>query len=164
MRAGTERGNGTDNASRVVLTGVSLEEVTNMSGVNQITIVGNVGSAPELSYGQSSVPFCRFSVAVNEQWKTEGEKREKVTWFPVITFNGLAETCANYLDRGRLVAIQGRVQTREYEDRSGTKHEVMQVVADKVTFLGTGKREDGDGRTASTDGSRGNGQETQFAD
>jgi single-strand DNA-binding protein len=135
-----------------------------MSGVNQITIVGNVGSAPELSYGQSSVPFCRFSVAVNEQWKTDGEKREKVTWFPVITFNGLAETCANYLDRGRLVAIQGRVQTREYEDRAGTKHEVMQVVADKVTFLGTGKREESDGRPASTDRPHGNGQEPQFAD
>ena len=135
-----------------------------MSGVNQITIVGNVGSAPELSYGQSSVPFCRFSVAVNEQWKTDGEKREKVTWFPVITFNGLAETCANYLDRGRLVAIQGRVQTREYEDRAGTKHEVMQVVADKVTFLGTGKREESDGRPAPTGQTPGNGQETQFAD
>ena len=55
-----------------------------MSGVNQITIVGNVGgSAPELSYGQNNVPFCRFSVAVNEQWKTDGQKREKVTWFPV---------------------------------------------------------------------------------
>jgi single-strand DNA-binding protein len=135
-----------------------------MSGVNQITIVGNVGSAPELSYGQSSVPFCRFSVAVNEQWKTEGEKREKVTWFPVITFNGLAETCANYLDRGRLVAIQGRVQTREYEDRAGTKHEVMQVVAEKVTFLGTGKREEPVGRPASTDWPGGNGHETQVAD
>jgi hypothetical protein len=55
----------------------------NMSGVNQITIVGNVGSAPELSYGQNNVPFCRFSVAVNEHWKTDGEKRERVTWFPV---------------------------------------------------------------------------------
>ena len=50
-----------------------------MSGVNQITIVGNVGSPPELSYGQNNNPFCRFSVAVNEQWKTDGEKREKVT-------------------------------------------------------------------------------------
>src|SRR5437016_13681173 len=110
-----------------------------MSGVNQIMIVGNVGSSPELSYGQNSVPFCRFSVAVNEQWKTDGEKREKVTWFP-IAFNGLAETCANYLDRGRLVAIQGRVQTREYEDREGTKHQVMQVVAEQVTFLAAVKR------------------------
>src|SRR5438128_4465788 len=153
-----------DRAGRVIRLVAYPKEVSSMSGVNQITIVGNVGSAPELSYGQGSVPFCRFSVAVNEQWKTEGEKREKVTWFPVIAFNGLAETCANYLDRGRLVAIQGRVQTREYEDRGGTKHEVMQVVAEKVTFLGTGKREEGDGRTASTDRPCGNGQETQFAD
>ena len=112
-----------------------------MSGVNQITIVGNVGSPPELSYGQSNVPFCRFSVAVNEQWKTDGEKRERVTWFPVVAFNGLAETCANYIDRGRLVAIQGRVQTRDYEDRKNTRHEVMQVIAERVTFLGAGKQE-----------------------
>lgn len=132
-----------------------------MSGVNQIMIVGNVGSAPELNYGQNSVPFCRFSVAVNEQWKTDGEKREKVTWFPVIAFNGLAETCGNYIDRGRLVAIQGRVQTREYEDRAGTKHQVMQVVAEKVTFLGAAKREE---RQDSSSQPRGNRQETQFAD
>jgi single-strand DNA-binding protein len=54
-----------------------------MSGVNQITIVGHAGGAPELSYGQNNVPFCRFSVAVNEQWKSDGEKRERVVWFPV---------------------------------------------------------------------------------
>ena len=74
------------------------------SGVNQITIVGNVGSAPELSYGQNSVPFCRFSVAVNEHWKTDGEKRERVTWFPVIVFNRLSEACANFLELGRLLS------------------------------------------------------------
>ena len=68
-----------------------------------------------------------------EQWKADGEKRERVTWFPVVVFNGLAETCANYIDRGRLLAIQGRVQTREYEDREGTRHQVMQVVGEKVT-------------------------------
>jgi single-strand DNA-binding protein len=113
-----------------------------MSGVNQITIVGNVGSQPELNYGQNNNPFCRFSVAVNEQWKTDGEKREKVTWFPVIAFNGISGACANYLERGRLVAVQGRVQTREYDDKEGTKHQVMQVVAEKVTFLGGAKREE----------------------
>src|SRR5262249_47882381 len=130
-----------------------------MSGVNQITIVGNVGSVPDLNHGQSGVAFCRFSVAVNEQWKTDGEKRERVTWFPVVTFNGLAETCANYIDRGRLVAIQGRVQTREYEDRAGTKHQVMQVLAEKVTFLGSGKRDNYDDRELSTLEPRGDAHE-----
>ena len=129
-----------------------------MSGVNQITIVGNVGSVPELSYGQSSVPFCRFSVAVNEQWKTDGEKRERVTWFPVVAFNGLAETCANYIDRGRLVAVQGRVQTRDYEDRKNTRHELMQVIAEKVTFLGTGKREERSDSQPSSTQPQGKGQ------
>jgi single-strand DNA-binding protein len=131
-----------------------------MSGVNQIMIVGNVGSAPELRYSQNNVPFCRFSVAVNEQWKTDDEKREKVTWFPVVAFNGLAETCANYVDRGRLVAVQGRVQTREYEDRAGTKHQVMQILADKVTFLGGGKPDEQDGRQTSARQTHGNGHES----
>jgi single-strand DNA-binding protein len=140
------------------------KEIRNMSGVNQIMIVGNVGSAPELNYGQNSVPFCRFSVAVNEQWKTDGVKKEKVTWFPVIAFNALAETCANFIDRGRLVAIQGRVQTREYDDQAGTKHQVMQVVAEKVVFLGAGKRDERDNEHVSPGQPRGNGQEKQFAD
>jgi single-strand DNA-binding protein len=136
-----------------------------MSGVNQITIVGNLGSsAPELSYGQNNVAFCRFSVAVNEQWKSDGEKREKVTWFSVLAFNGLAETCANYLKPGRLVAIQGRVQTREYEDREGTRHQVMQVVAEKVTFLGAAKREERDDRQPPTGEPVSNGREQSSYD
>jgi single-strand DNA-binding protein len=134
-----------------------------MSGVNQITIVGHAGAVPELSYGQNNVPFCRFSVAVNEQWKTDGEKRERVTWFPVVCFNGLAENCANYIDRGRLVAVQGRVQTREYEDREGTKHQVMQVVAEKVTFLGA-KRGEGNDRHTSTGQSGGNNRQESSLD
>jgi len=73
-----------------------------MSGVNQITIVGHAGATPELSYGQSNVPFCRFTVAVNEHWKSDGEKKERVTWFPVVCFNSLAENCANFVDTGRL--------------------------------------------------------------
>jgi single-strand DNA-binding protein len=117
------------------------KEQNKMSGVNQITIVGNVGSAPELSHGHNNASFCQFSVAVNEQWKTDGEKRPRVTWFPVIAFNGLSEACATYVQTGRLLAIQGRVQSREYEDKSGTRHQVMQVVAEKVTFLGTGNRD-----------------------
>ena len=134
------------------------------SGVNQITIVGNVGSPPELSYGQNNNPFCRFSVAVNEQWKTDGEKREKVTWFPVIAFNGISEACANYLERGRLVAVQGRVQTREYDDKEGTKHQVMQVVAEKVTFLGGAKREERDDQRPSPGKPAGNsGQQSTSA-
>jgi len=134
------------------------------SGVNQITIVGNVGSAPELSYGQSNNPFCRFSVAVDEQWKTDGEKRERVTWFPVIAFNGIPEACANYLERGRLVAVQGRVQTREYDDKEGTKHQVMQVVAEKVTFLGAAKREEHDDRRPSPGKPTGNSRQDSPSD
>jgi single-strand DNA-binding protein len=77
----------------------------------------------------------------------------------MIAFNGLAENCANYVDRGRLVAIQGRVQTREYEDREGTKHQVMQVVADKVTFLGAAKREEQEDRRPSPGQRRGKSRE-----
>lgn len=118
-----------------------------MSGVNQITIIGHVGSAPELNFSRNQQPFCRFSVAVNEQWKADGEKRERVTWFPVVAFNHVSAACANYLTRGRMVAVQGRVLTREYEDRQGTKHHVMQVVAERVTFLGSARPESQDGHS-----------------
>lgn len=115
-----------------------------MSGINTITIVGNVGSAPELRYTQNNVPFCRFSVAVNEQWTKDGEKREATTWFPVVAFNGLSEDCANWLPRGRLVGIVGRVRTREYQSNDGTQHKDMQIVAENVTFLGSAKRGEDD--------------------
>lgn len=111
-----------------------------MSGINQITVVGHVGSAPELRYGQNNTPFCRFSVAVNEQWTKDGEKRETVTWFPVIVFNSKSAACARWLTPGRLVGVTGKVRTREYESKDGTKHQVMQILADNVTFLGTSKR------------------------
>jgi single-strand DNA-binding protein len=95
-----------------------------------------VGSTPELKYTQNNVPYCRFSVAVNEQWTKEGEKQEQVTWFPVVAFNGKSEACASYLEKGRLVAIVGKVRTREYDTKDGTKHQVMQIIAADVTFLG----------------------------
>jgi single-strand DNA-binding protein len=75
-----------------------------MSGVNQITIVGHVGKTPDLKYTEGGKPYCRFSVAVNEQWKTDGERRERVTWFPVVAFDSKSEACANLLDRGRLLS------------------------------------------------------------
>ena len=115
-----------------------------MSGINSITIVGNVGSAPELKYTKNNVPFCRFSVAVNEQWSKNGEKKEATTWFPVVVFNGLSEACANWLDRGRLVGIVGRVRTREYKSNDGTQHKDMQIVAENVTFLGSAQRGEDD--------------------
>jgi len=65
-----------------------------------------------------------------------------VTWFPVVAFNGLSENCAAYIERGRTVAVIGRVQTREYEDREGTRHHIMQVIAEKVTFLGSARKEE----------------------
>ena len=63
-----------------------------MSGVNQITIVGRVGATPELVYGRNNTPYCRFSIAVNEQLKNGGEKCERVAWFPCDAFNGLGES------------------------------------------------------------------------
>jgi single-strand DNA-binding protein len=135
-----------------------------MSGVNQITIVGNVGQTPDLKYTEGGKPYCRFSVAVNEQWKTDGERRARVTWFPVVAFDSKSEACANFLDRGRLVGIQGRVQTRAYEGKDGTQHQVMQVIAEKVTFLGPSKRDTDDEQRPVPGQPVGNGQQARTED
>ena len=84
------------------------------SGVNQITIVGRAGAVPDLKFSDNNTPYCRFSVAVNEQWTKDGERKETVTWFPVIAFNGLSEVIAKHVEKGRLLAVQGRVQNLVY--------------------------------------------------
>lgn len=118
------------------------------AGLNRVTIIGNLGQKPELKYIPSGQPVCNFSVAVNEQWKSkDGEKQERTEWFRVQAWGKLGENCAQYLDKGRQVYIEGRLQTREYE-KDGEKKYSTELVASEVKFLGGGKG-DGESRAPS---------------
>ncbi len=116
-----------------------------MASVNSCHIVGNLGADPEMKYTPNGNAVTTFSVACNESWTdAQGEKREEVEWFSVVAWNRLAETCAEYLSKGRQVYIEGRMKTRSWE-KDGVKHYKTELIARNVRFLGSAEGGGGGG-------------------
>ena len=112
-----------------------------MASVNRVTLIGNLGRDPELRYTQSGQAVTNFSVATNEKWKDkDGQLQERTEWHRINVWGKSAENCAQYLSKGRSVYIEGRLQTRDWEDREGNKRQTTEVVAQRVQFLGGGKK------------------------
>ena len=111
-----------------------------MLGLNNIQIIGNLGSGPEIrQLSGNNGHVANFSVAVNERWKNrEGEPQERTTWLRIVAFNGLGQACADHLIRGSAVYVEGRLQIRTYEDNGGIERTSVEVVASKIRFLGNG--------------------------
>ena len=116
-----------------------------MASVNRVIVIGNLGRDPELRYLQSGQAVATFSVATNDRWTDrEGKPQERTEWHRVVVWGKQAENCANYLAKGRSVYIEGRLQTREWEDKEGQKRKTTEIVANTVQFLG-GRGEGGPG-------------------
>lgn len=110
-----------------------------MSGVNKVIIVGRLGSDPELKYTANSQAIARFSVATSESWKNKqtGDMQEKTEWHRIVVWGKMAEICGQHLAKGRQVYIEGKLQTRSWEDQaSGQKKYSTEIVAGTVQFLG----------------------------
>uniref|UniRef100_UPI0035937DBD single-stranded DNA-binding protein n=1 Tax=Desulfococcus sp. TaxID=2025834 RepID=UPI0035937DBD len=110
-----------------------------MAGVNKAIIIGRLGQDPEIRYFQDGTAVANFSVATSEEWKDKetGEKRERTEWHRIVAFKRLAEICGQYLAKGRQVCIEGRIQTREWEDRDGNKRYTTEIVANTMQMLGS---------------------------
>ena len=107
-------------------------------GVNKIILLGNLGKDPELRYTASQTPVCTFSLATGERRKDQsGNWTDHTEWHNVVTFGRTAENCNSYLQKGRQVYIEGRVQTRKWEDKQGNTRYTTEVVANNVQFVGT---------------------------
>jgi single-strand DNA-binding protein len=118
--------------------------------VNKAILIGNLGADPEVRYMPSGQPVCNFNLATNEQWTDrEGQRQERTEWHRVVVFGRQAELCKEYLSKGRQAYIEGRIQTREWEDRDGNRRWTTEVVAQIVRFLG---RRGGGGGGASMGG------------
>ncbi|MBW1685814.1 MAG: single-stranded DNA-binding protein [Deltaproteobacteria bacterium] len=108
-----------------------------MASVNRVTLIGNLGRDPELRYTQSGQAVTNFSIATNEKWKDkDGQLQERTEWHRINVWGKSAENCAQYLAKGRSVYIEGRIQTREWEDKEGNKRQTTEIVAQFVQFLG----------------------------
>jgi single-strand DNA-binding protein len=112
-------------------------------GLNKVMIIGHLGRDPEMRYTPSGRPVTTFSVATNRSWTTsDGEKRTDTEWFNVVAWNKLAEICNQYLVKGQQVYIEGRLQTRRWEDSNGTRHTSVEVVANEMIMLGDRRADD----------------------
>jgi len=115
-----------------------------MGSVNKVILVGNLGADPELKYTPSNRPVCNLSVATNEVFKDKGgQRQERTEWHRVTVWGEQAENCSKYLAKGRSIYVEGRLQTRSWDDKEGKKRYSTDVVADRVVFLGGGGGEGG---------------------
>ena len=116
-----------------------------MAGVNKVILLGNLGRDPELRYTQSGQAVANFTVATSETWNDKnGEKSERTEWHRVVVWGRTAELCSKYLSKGRSVYLEGRIQTREWEDKEKQKRYTTEVTAQTVQFLGSGRNDTGE--------------------
>jgi single-strand DNA-binding protein len=108
-------------------------------------IIGHLGADPEMRYTANGNAVTTFRVATSRSYSdASGERREETEWFRVVTWNRLAETCAQYLVKGRQVFVEGRLQTRSWDDPQGQKRYMTELIAEEVKFLG-GRGDSGSG-------------------
>ncbi len=105
--------------------------------LNKVQLIGNLGKDPELSYTPSGIAVAKFSIATNERWKdNEGNFQERTEWHNIIAWRKLAEICGQYLKKGSKVYIEGRLQTRSWDDKNtGAKRYATEIIADDMIML-----------------------------
>ena len=108
-----------------------------MRGVNKVILVGNLGADPETRYSSTGTAVTNFRIATSENWTNkEGGKETRTEWHRIVAFGKLAEICAEYLNKGKQVYVEGRLQSRSWEDKEGNKRWTTEVVANNVVMLG----------------------------
>lgn len=106
-------------------------------GLNKVMIIGHLGKDPEMRYTPSTRPVTTFTVAVSRSWNSaDGERHSETEWFNIVAWGNLAEICKQYLAKGQQVYIEGRLQTRHWDDKEGQKHTSVEIVANEMMMLG----------------------------
>ena len=110
--------------------------------LNKVMLIGRLGNDPELKTISTGSNVCNFSVATSERWKDkEGQKQEKTDWHRVVVWGRQAELCSKYLAKGRQVYLEGRLQTRSWEDQQGQKRYTTEIVVNVVQFLSSSQQQ-----------------------
>jgi single-strand DNA-binding protein len=108
--------------------------------LNKVLLIGNLGKDPEMRYTPAGVPVASFSMATSESWRDQdGNTQERTEWHNIVAWRKLAEICAEYLKKGKKVYIEGRIQTRSYDDKNtGQKRYITEIIADNMIMLDGG--------------------------
>jgi single-strand DNA-binding protein len=113
--------------------------VENDMSVNKVILIGNLGKDPEVRFTQTGSAVANFSIATSEQWNDrDGKRQERTEWHNIVVWGKQAESCGQYLAKGRQVYVEGSIRTRSYDDKTGTKRYVTEIVAQRIQFLGGG--------------------------
>lgn len=115
-------------------------------GLNKVQLIGNLGMDPELKYTQGGQAVLRLRLATTERWGEKGEKKERTEWHTVIVWGNRGEALSKILAKGRTIYVEGRIQSREWEDKDGGKRTSTEIVATQLLLLG--ERRDGEARPA----------------
>ena len=122
--------------------------------INKAILVGRLGRDPEVRYTTSGTPVANFSLATDEFWNDQsGERQRRTEWHRIVVWSRLAEICQKYLRKGSLIYIEGRIQTREWDDRDGNRRRTTEIVAREMKMLGPRSDEMGMGPTGERPGS-----------
>ncbi len=110
-----------------------------MAGVNKVILIGRLGADPKMTYTNSGTAVANFTMATSANFTDKtGQKTERTEWHRIVVFGKLAETCGEYLAKGKQIYIEGRLQTRDWEDRDGNKRKTTEIVATSMQMLGSG--------------------------
>ena len=105
--------------------------------VNKVILIGRLGADPEIRYTPSGAEVATFRIATSESWTNKsGEKEERTEWHRIVAWRGLAKICGEYLNKGKLVYVEGRLRTRSWEDRDGNKRTTTEIEATDMKMLG----------------------------
>ncbi|MES2275377.1 MAG: single-stranded DNA-binding protein [Bacteroidota bacterium] len=107
-----------------------------MSGINKVILVGHLGKDPEIRHLEGGVAVASFPLATSETFNKDGRKVEQTEWHNIVMWRGLADVAAKFLQKGKLVYIEGKIRTRSFEDREGNKKYTTEIVAENFTMLG----------------------------
>ncbi len=121
-------------------------------GVNKVILVGNLGQKPEMRYTATQTAVANLSIATTESWKDKesGENRDKTEWHRVVFFGSLAEIAEKYLDKGSSVYVEGKIQTRKWQDKDGNDRYTTEVLGNQLTMLGSKSSSDSSNQTDSS--------------
>ena len=108
-------------------------------GVNKVILVGNLGQKPEMRYTATQTAVANLSIATTESWKDKesGENRDKTEWHRVVFFGNLAEIAEKYLDKGSSIYVEGKIQTRKWQDKDGNDRYTTEILGNQLTMLGS---------------------------
>jgi single-strand DNA-binding protein len=136
-----------------------------MSSLNKVMLIGHLGKDPEVRYTPDGAPVATFSLATSENWTDKsGSKQEHTEWHTIVAWNKLADLCKRFLTKGRQVYIEGRIRSRDWNDRDGNKRRTTEVIATQMVLLGSRQQSSDAGTQSMEPSGRGQDADQGFGD